>query len=122
MTQNPEDPQNESLLARIVKTILPFEEEEDLGLPTDEATFWSDCKLVFQSGLAFGVLKPDLARRLLEEIISESAEQEWPWLRAVQFREGGQLPALSDADNINRKDMEDAAQQLAEFVRGKLGL
>jgi hypothetical protein len=121
MTLNSNEPQNEPMLARIVKEILPFEADEEFP-PSDGPSFWVHCEIAFQSALALGVLKPDLARRLLAEIVGETAEQEQPWLGLVQRGEGGQPPSLSDVDTMNRRQMEGATEELAEFVQNELGL
>jgi hypothetical protein len=118
MATNPNEPRNESFGERIVKYLLPVEEVP--VPPQDEALYWAACEFAFKHGLALGVLKPDLAWRLLAEVISETAEQEHPLFGLVQMGEGGDPPSLSDMDALTHSDLEQAVQDLAEFVQREL--
>jgi hypothetical protein len=118
MTSQFHAPEQDTLLGRITKFVLPLDGEE--SPPPDAPSYWADCELAFRDGLALGVLKPDLARRLLAEIISEDSEREHVLMRLVAIAEGQQPLTLSEMDGVTDADVEQAVEDLTRFVEGEL--
>lgn len=105
-----------SLLTKIVRFVLPVDTEDDLPEDTD----WADCELAFEEGLALGVLKPELAQRVFEEILSEQSELEQSILGLMDIAKGRKPLSLSEADEIVGTDMVGAVEDLAVFIDGEL--
>lgn len=110
----------EELLARIVKFLLPVDGDEVVP-PDRESDYWADCELAFQNGLALGVLMPGVARQVMAELISEGAEREHVLFRLVDIAEGRQPLKLSDMDGLTETDLDQGVVDLVEFIREELG-
>ncbi len=105
-----------SLLTKIVRFVLPVDTEDDLPEDTD----WADCELAFEEGLALGVLKPELAQRVFDEIISEQSEREQAVFRLMDIAKSREPVPLSERDEYVGTDMVGAVEDLAVFIDGEL--
>lgn len=105
-----------SLLTKIVRFVLPVDTQDDLPEEAD----WADCELAFEEGLALGVLKPELARRVMEEIQNEQSERERSVFGLMDLVKRRKPVTLSEMDEYVGMDMAGAVEDLAKFIDEEL--